>query len=458
MPEMNTIVYIMDSARYDDFMNVYSKFKHPLKNDFIIFPNAYSFGTWTKPSSSSILFGFPARATGMKIYNDAIPGEVKNSYSSLRKCGYMVNLITANVITSSTFGYDDCFDFFCDTFSGEKGINLQTVVDPKTFTLIREYALDHDLKIVLSDSLHKKFLSEVERRKHPHITFIWSMDTHDPYYELNCDEEPSEIISVKEIREGDLSTLEKAHELHRRSIEYNLSSFFEFLEKIERQRYDDMLIFLISDHGDAFGERYHIISFRNFAREPIVSHDTFPIQEIIRIPFLIKFPKNWRRNCNIQKVLTSNSILPTIFDVLGLEPQSPFFEVSLLKNDAPDQWKVVCEHWCADRTYIALVDEQNAYQFILSDDRDQVMRRNFFSIAKNLLKQFIVKRYGVLGLKAIGHNGPAKPDVRGIKKALENYSDRCKSFKFNHSKIDVDPNGEIDQEVVLRLRGLGYLE
>lgn len=458
MSGVNTIVYIMDSARYDDFMNAYAKFQHPLKSNFVTFPNAYSFGTWTKPASSSILFGLPARVTGMKVYNDAIPREVKDLYSSIRKHGYMVNLITANVITSSAFGYNECFDFFCDTFSGERGINLQGIVDERTFRLVRKHKLDRDLKIVLSDSLHGKFLSKVERRQHPHITFIWSMDTHDPYYELNSNEEHSEMISVNEIRGGDLSILEKAHILHCRSIEYNLNSFFDLIERIEFQRYEDMLVFLISDHGDAFGERSHIMNFRNFVRKRIVSHDTLPIQEIIRIPFIVKFPKNWRGKCNTQKVVTSNSILPTILDVLCLKPQTSFFETSLLNQDVSDPWRVVCEHWWGESPYVALVDQQNGYQFIGSSDQDQSMNGNFFNLVKNRLKDFIGSKYGILGVKAIGDHGTPKPDVTGIKRALESYLRRCGNYKFKHSKVNVDANDELDQEVIRRLRGLGYLE
>ena len=74
MPEVNVIIYVIDSARYDDFMDVYARFEHPLKKDSVAFPNADSLGTWTKPASSSVVFGLPARVTGMRVCNDAMPG------------------------------------------------------------------------------------------------------------------------------------------------------------------------------------------------------------------------------------------------------------------------------------------------------------------------------------------------------------------------------------------------
>ncbi|MCK4826246.1 sulfatase-like hydrolase/transferase, partial [bacterium] len=255
-----------------------------------------------------------------------------------------------------------------------------------------------------------------------------------------------------------LSILKKAHILHSKSIEYNLNSFFGLLERIEFQRYEDTLVFLISDHGDAFGERHHIMSFRKFARERIVSHDTLPIQEIIRIPFILKFPKSWGGKYNMQKVITTNSILPTILDVLGLKPQISLFEKSLLNQDVSDPWRVLCEHWWGESPYVALVDQQNGYQFIGSSDQDQSMNGNFFSLVKNRLKDFIGSKYGILGVKAIGDQGTPKPDVTGIKRALESYLRRCGNYKFKHCKVNIAANQKDEEEISRRLRGLGYLE
>lgn len=456
MPEFNVIVYVMDSARYSDFMDIYTRFQHPLKQHFVAFPNAYSFGTWTKPASSSILFGLPARVTGMKVYNDAIPDELMDIYTPLRQRGLRVNLITTNVIVSSFFGYDRCFDLFSDEFDGDEGISLQST-DKRAFDAYQPYALGRDHRIVSSDVLHKEFLTQVESRQDRHITFIWSMDTHDPYYDLDWEGEPEEIVWNENIRGADPSTLKKAHELHRGSLKHNLRSFFALLDAIDTKRYQDTLIFLISDHGDAFGDRAYF-SLRRFAKVPVVSHDTFPIQEIIRIPALVKFPTTWSSKCDTQRIVTTNSLLPTIFDVLDVEPQIPLWDTSLLDQPTPAESSVVCEHWPGGGpyTYIALVDHQNRWQFIRKVWSDQNDNVGLLDAAKSRLRGFVRGEHRILGARAIGHRDAARPGTAAIEGAIDHYLWRCGQYSFQHSKVEIELGDE--EGLMQRLRALGYAE
>src|SRR5699024_4343497 len=76
----------------------------------------------------------------------------------------------------------------------------------------------------------------------------------------------------------------------------------------ERGMYDNTVIAFISDHGDEMGDHYHW-------------RKTFPYQGSVHIPFILKWPKNYKaqvsRGSTIENPVGLQDVLPTFLQVAG---------------------------------------------------------------------------------------------------------------------------------------------
>ena len=87
-------------------------------------------------------------------------------------------------------------------------------------------------------------------------------------------------------------------------------------------RYDDALIVLTADHGESFTER-----------DLWFDHGTFPSEEQLHVPLLIKMPKRHQSGYKIDDLVAFKDILPTVLDVLKIDTPSRVTGKSLLKPD-----------------------------------------------------------------------------------------------------------------------------
>jgi arylsulfatase A-like enzyme len=93
--------------------------------------------------------------------------------------------------------------------------------------------------------------------------------------------------------------------------------FINFLK--QRGIYDDSLIVLTSDHGEGFMEHGFLEHCELF-------------DEVLKIPLIIKLPKNKRAKEQVEKVTQSLDIAPTILSYLGLDCPPYFQGVNILQD------------------------------------------------------------------------------------------------------------------------------
>ena len=94
-------------------------------------------------------------------------------------------------------------------------------------------------------------------------------------------------------------------------VDEHLGRLFDQLR--ERGLYDDALIVVTSDHGEALGEH------------GLLQHAAFIYDENIHVPLIIKPPKGWdaersRLRSNARRLVSHMDVVPTILDILQLEP------------------------------------------------------------------------------------------------------------------------------------------
>ena len=97
---------------------------------------------------------------------------------------------------------------------------------------------------------------------------------------------------------------------------------------VERLRslgiYDDSLIIITSDHGEAFDEK------------GIVGHSISLYQHQVHVPLIIKFPQQ-RQGEIVDSFVSHVDLMPTVLDVLGIDPVGELQGRSLIEESRDPQ-------------------------------------------------------------------------------------------------------------------------
>lgn len=160
----------------------------------------------------------------------------------------------------------------------------------------------------------------------PFFLFVNYLDAHAPYLPVPEDDErfvarPADPLPMSEIKQRfyaeltggpkvgaeQLEFVEGQYDAELVGLDRGLESLFADLE--QRGLYDDTLIIVTSDHGEAFQEH------------GIWGHETSVYESQISVPLLIKLPSSYQgpdvlADPSMQHV----DLLPTIAEVLGVDP------------------------------------------------------------------------------------------------------------------------------------------
>jgi arylsulfatase A-like enzyme len=154
--------------------------------------------------------------------------------------------------------------------------------------------------------------------------FMHLMDAHWPYappgeFITRFGERPTDISGLVERFEergpANPTELEQIIDLYDAEIAYldqELGRFFAELKKMKL--YDNSLIILTADHGEAFYEHGHWEHARPW------QHDGPGLyEEVVRIPLIVKWPRE-SISLEIHDVVSQMDIFPTIQDTAGMDP------------------------------------------------------------------------------------------------------------------------------------------
>ena len=172
--------------------------------------------------------------------------------------------------------------------------------------------------------LFRRFLDGAGSR-YPFFAYLHYIDLHDPYrppkqYRQMFGEpgSPYEGIDLESwgkylaaVRKGEevpdgarLAGFELLYDAQLRAIDEEIGALLEDLRR--RGTYDDTLIVVTSDHGDAFGEH------------GVISHSTAPYDELIRVPWLMKLPANRFAGRVVTEQVSLVDLYPTLLDAIGV--------------------------------------------------------------------------------------------------------------------------------------------
>ena len=353
----NIVLITLDTVRADHLsLYGYSRDTTPNLRQFArtatLFRRAVASSNWTLPTHASIFLGVSPRIHGVHdtstgdVSPRALPRNRATLAELLSRRGYRTGAVVANnVILMPECGFNRGFSSFeCmlpDDFEAETGrpYLLRTALR-NAFAGGRREAVYCDAAAI--NDRAEVFLRSATENGQPFFLFLNYMDAHVPYVppvpfdrrydgkdssfrwvRLSQIHEEVTVQRVRPLRQSEFAHLTSQYDGAIAYLDDQVGRLFETLR--DAGVYDNTLIIITADHGEAFGESC------------MLGHGTSLYQHQIHVPLLIKFPHSV--HCGrADAVVSSVDILPTILDVVGVPIPAGAEGRSLLRSPEESRW------------------------------------------------------------------------------------------------------------------------
>jgi arylsulfatase A-like enzyme len=468
------ILYVMDSLR-PDFLSCYGYEKETSPNmdklakEGVIFTHAFAQATWTRPSGASILSSAYPSVHGVNGMHDVVPAHLPTLPQHLKRSGFRTIGVSSMGNISPHFGFGKGFDVFIELYKDKK------VIERRRKVIIRNPqwephfgTAESFVPIATSEDINESILSLLVQYGNEHVfVFIWSLDTHMPYFHRDmglarfC---PQDRIRLAEEIEAATSPdeIDLLGRLYEDMIVYNDHHLGLLIEKLkEAGLYEETLLIVTGDHGEAFGEH------------GVNSHGRVPHDEQIRVPLMMKFPHSQFPGV-VSSLVQHIDIVPTLLDYGAIPSGNMFVQGKNLMPVLRDHVKVNGYAFSEllhreFPSYVALRTEE--YKLIAAR-RGEVSLRKWLKDPRKLwpspwfvykplylfdIKNDPLERENVIGKK----KGMARQCHSMLKEILRENTRRAQELAKNRKMSESPPAEDalkVDTEVASQLKALGYFD
>lgn len=285
----------------------------------IVFKNVFAPSSWTVPSMVSLLTSvYPVNhgivkgfAKGEKIHNQNVFSDELITLAELLKAnGYDTFGVASNLHLSENFGFARGFDHFkCLSFK------------PAPFVNRVVYSWESQIKN--SDKfflwLHYFDPHHPYRSRKP---WIENYTTQELTQKFSLSSKSSDYLQrhIPKLQKEALSNLVA---LYDSDINYVDAYIGELINEFELD--ENTLIIITADHGEEFFEHGRL------------GHGYNLHQETIKIPLIIKLPRSPRKE-TVDEYVNLVDIIPTIVDILGINPSEKMLGKSALKKKLVNEY------------------------------------------------------------------------------------------------------------------------
>ena len=307
----NILLYVIDTLRADHVGAYgYDRGTTPrldaLARGGVVFENARAQSSWTRPTVASMLTGLTPWSHGTNGQRDSLSPDVAYLPELLAEAGYETAAVVTNGVVSGQFGFDRGFDSF--TYLGER-----VGQDPR----IHRGA----------EALHNKAMEWLDDRRgdrrddRPFFLYLHATDPHAPYWppanwreRFAADVDPAlgEHERVAELEwnpaarmPGVADDLRALYDAEVAFLDHRFGRLTSYLR--DAGLYDDMVIVVISDHGEEFGEHGRW------------QHGMTLHEEQLRVPLIVKLPAGERAGERVQRLVEQMDVAPTLLRLSAAE-------------------------------------------------------------------------------------------------------------------------------------------
>jgi arylsulfatase len=256
---------------------------------------------------------------------DGLPDEVDSLAELLERAGYSTVGVSTNPNVSAEFGYAQGFDLFVDPTSQPDFLIanlLQLVGDALPGLAYQAGMVDAALYYRPFGEVRRRGVRLLDGSPRPTFLYLHTMDLHGPYLApkeyLPRGFVPSDFYPYHRFNDlsgrGVLTSeafarhLTNLRQRYEAGVRYTDAEFGRLVEALRAAgRWDESLVWVLSDHGEAFGEH-------DYAGHggPNVT------MTLIRVPLLLKLPRSWGVAARVEETPVSTlDLLPTTLSLLG---------------------------------------------------------------------------------------------------------------------------------------------
>lgn len=461
----NVLLIVMDTVRADHTsLYGYERDTTPnlkkLSEEATLYSNAIAAGDMTLTSHASLFTGMYAIQHGAHYdppysrEGRPLADEFNTLAEILSENGYLTIGVVANyVYLRHAFGLDQGFQYYDERmpvfFLGRtRPYYLRRGI--RNFLTRFASPFDYDRLWSSAEEINRKvfaLLDKAKRDGHRFFLFVNYMDAHDPYYppppfdQLYPGKDESftsaHYYALKRAvakLERRITERERRHLLSQYDggiayLDFHIGRLITRLKELGL--YENCLIVITSDHGEAFGER------------GIVGHGASVYQDQVRVPLVIKYP-NVRRKAVVDEVVSTVDIMPTILGVLEYEAPENLRGKNLLKLEPGNSRIVISASF------------QNDYLISLHSRFNRVERALFLRPFK-----LISSTSGKRELYDLSKDPNERENLyqsNGMARELEARLDQwLKTIKAERVRGKLGSSPQLDEKTIERLRSLGYI-
>lgn len=325
MSTNHVFLLTVDALRMDHLSYAgYERETSPLLDEFaaesVCFTDAHSASSHTREA-------IPALLTGRHPDNAVDEQYVLSSptvAARLRDIAYETGGFHSNPYVSRAYGFGDGFDTFDDDLY--YGQNRFAALLQRVLDVLR------DRHYASADTINERSLSWLDGRSGP--LFLWNhyMDPHGPYdppgeyrglfgSSATSGYNAQKLYRRAAVKDPDSITSEERRlmvDRYDEEIRYTDTALGEFFDELRRRGlWEDSIVIVSSDHGDAFGEHGWY------------GHPRRPESELTHVPLIVRAPGLDAADVDVPT--STLDIVPTILDFVGLSheelPGTSLFEV-----------------------------------------------------------------------------------------------------------------------------------
>lgn len=300
------IIYLVDTLRADhtnpygyarDTTPELSKFA----TDAVVFESGITAASWTKPAVGSLLTSqLPGQHGAVQLRDPLDPRQVTLA-EMLKAKGYVTGASISNsVIYSAHTNFEKGFEYFAGLHGANdrpsKVVEAGPVVDAALQwlamrsglpTFLYVHTMDPHVPYTPPPPFDTKYAPRPEPPEHP---------GQDPRYDYK---EPLDRERLIAQYDGEIA--------------YGDQEFGRFIRELKaRGLYDDAMIVFLADHGEEFQDHGQWL------------HGRSVFDELVRVPYIVKFPGNRHAGTRIEQQVRTVDILPSVLQEMGLPvPPAP---------------------------------------------------------------------------------------------------------------------------------------
>ncbi|WP_435196359.1 sulfatase [Natronomonas sp. EA1] len=475
---MNVLIYVLDALRADHLSCYgYDRETTPaidaLATDGVRYDQCFSPATWTKPVGASLLTGAYPPTHGTRTREDLFDAEITRLPEILSDENFTTVGFSTMGNVSATLGYDRGFSEFADLYKDPDIIAKRRTKSTDTEELEQESA--SEIALPRAEDLTDRILRWLSPDMEPFFAFSWSIEPHIPYdppedfrdfldseYQGSVDGRRKSLPNVES--DADINQLIG---LYDGEIQYNDHEFGRIISRLkELDLYDDTLVVVLGDHGDAFNEHGQL------------THGHLPYDELIHVPLIIKPPAEHDSPSVIDEIVSLVDILPTVATAVGqtefpetvqgrpLPPygpegsSAPVYSETRSRDIYPAFYSVRTEKW----KYMEVESPDRSPSTLIETAKQLYKRGLIGDILRNPM--YFLRRY-YQGQDKYLFDVESDPKER--QNLIQEYPEKSREFEEKlsawlaeseriHSSLNEVLGMEIDDQTNEQLKQLGYVD